>query len=67
MIFIEIPVRTIKDQIDALASGPDPTVESLAFVAGALAALSWIGDPKANEPPIAILLREYCAPQGVLN
>lgn len=61
MMLVEIPVRSIKDQIDSLSAGYDPTVESLAFVAGALAALSWMADPKSNPPPLAVLLREYCA------
>lgn len=59
MICVEVPLRTIRDQINALESATEPG-PSEAFAAGAMAALAWIFDPKNNHPPVQTMLDQWC-------
>lgn len=64
MICVEIPLRTLRDQITALEQATEPG-ESIPYAAGAIAALAWMLDPVHNQSPVKIMLTEWCAKGGV--
>lgn len=57
MISVEIPLRTLRDEIVAVANYAE-TPAGANFAAGVVATLQWIMDRECKEP-FRILLEEY--------